>query len=119
MITRQVEHPHAMAMALVGALKAIPASRPEAKRSRASLEITLDGDPLRAMGLGASPTRWCATCGSGFRLVTSWEAAATADVSFRTLYRWAETEEIHYSVTNEGTLFVCLDSLLERTWAQN
>ena len=107
-----------MAMALSGALKAVSTSRPAAERSRASLEITLDGDPLRAMGFGGSSTRWCATCGAGFRMVTAFDATATADVTFRTLYRWAETEEIHYGVTDEGTLFVCLDSLLERTFAQ-
>jgi hypothetical protein len=109
-----------MAMALIGALKAVSTIRPtEEQRSRASLEITLDGDPLRAMGVSRSSTRWCAACGAGFRMVTAYEATATADISYRTLYRWAETEEIHYGVSNEGTLFVCLDSLLERTFAQD
>lgn len=108
-----------MAMALIGALKAVSTSRPAAEHTRASLEITLDGDPLRAMGVGGSSTRWCATCGSGYRMVTAFVATATADISFRTLYRWAETEEIHYRATDEGTLFVCLDSLLERTCAQD
>jgi hypothetical protein len=118
MITRQVEHPHAMAMALVGALRAVATkSRPE--MSRASLEITLDGDPMRALGVGANSTTWCAACGSGFRMVTSLAATTLANISFRTLYRWAETEEIHFGVTAEGALFVCLDSLIERASAHN
>lgn len=116
MITRQVEHPHVMAMALVGALRAVSANRPP-EPSRASLEVTLDGDPMRATGAGGSSTTWCAACGAGFRMVTALAATTLADVSFRTLYRWAETEEIHFGVTDEGALFVCLDSLLERACA--
>ena len=106
-----------MAIALIGALRAISTIMPT-ESSLASLEITLDGDSMSAMGVGGSSTCWCAACGSGFRMVTPYEATATADVSFRTLYRWAETEEIHYSVSAEGALFVCLDSLLERSCAQ-
>lgn len=115
MITRQVEHPHTMAMALVGALRALNTNRPP-EYNRASMEITLDGEPMRP---SARSTRWCATCGSGFRMVRAFVATAMADVSFRTLYRWAETEEIHSSVNAEGALFVCLYSLLERANAQD
>ncbi|MGB7925074.1 MAG: hypothetical protein WCF57_17670 [Pyrinomonadaceae bacterium] len=117
MITRQVEHPHVMAMALVVALSAISSvSRPR-ERDRASLEVTLESMPIPALGSERGSTRWCATCGAGFRMVTPLAATALADISFHRLYRWAETEEIHFSVTAEGSLFVCLDSLLERVSA--
>ena len=118
MITRQVEHPHTMAMALVYALRSVSSNRPP-ERNRASLEITLEGLPVSALRVGGSSTPWCSTCGSGFRMVTAFAATATANISFRTLYRWAETGEIHYSVTAEGALFVCLYSLHERTDAQD
>jgi hypothetical protein len=52
-------------------------------------------------------------------MVTALVAASMADVSFHSLYQWAETEEIHFSMTAEGTLFVCLDSLLERVCARD
>lgn len=118
MITRQVEHPHTMAMALVVALRAIsPHGPPE--RSRESLEVTLEVLPVPALQGQQSLTQWCAKCGSGFRMVTAFVATATADISFRALYRWAETGEIHFSVTAEGSLFVCLDSLLERVGAHD
>jgi hypothetical protein len=108
-----------MAMALAGALRAVSANRPPERSSRANLEITLDGDPLRGIRAGAHSTTWCARCGAGFRMVTAFAASALADVSFRMLYRWAETEEIHFSVSVDGALFVCLDSLLERASAQD
>jgi hypothetical protein len=116
MITRQVEHPHMMAMALVVALSAISSGRP-LEPSRTSMDVTLESEPFPASHSERSSTPWCATCGSGFRMVTAFVATAMADVSFHRLYRWAETEEIHFSVTGEGSLFVCLDSLLERVGA--
>ena len=61
----------------------------------------------------------CATCGEGFRMVTSFTAAALADVNCQTIYRWAETGEIHFSVTGEGSLLICLDSLYEREDCNN
>lgn len=118
MITRQVEHPHTMVMALVGALRAISTQGPP-QRSHESMETTLEVFPVPALPGQRSSTHWCARCGSGFRMVTTFVAAAMADIGFRTLYQWAETGEIHFSVTPEGSLFVCLDSLLERVGAQN
>lgn len=62
--------------------------------------------------------RWCPTCGYGFRTLSASTSAALADVSIYTIYRWAETGEIHFGVTAEGALLICLDSLLERVSAQ-
>jgi hypothetical protein len=80
-----------------------------------SMEITLNSSRgyMREAGR-AREAVWCPECGKGFRMVSASVAAAMADVSFRTLYRWAETGEVHFSATAEGALMVCLDSLLER-----
>lgn len=118
MITRAVEHPHIMAMALVGALRTISPVR-SSDYNRASMEVTLEAIPVEALRGRKSSTPWCATCGTGFRMVTPLVATTMADISFRTVYRWAETEEIHFNVTADGALFVCLDSLLERVCAQD
>jgi hypothetical protein len=66
-----------------------------------------------------SPTACCAKCGPGFRMVAAFAAAALADVNSYTIYRWAETGEIHFSVTDDGALLVCLDSLYAREGCGN
>jgi hypothetical protein len=83
-----------------------------------SMDITLEPGRVDAAGKRrATASRWCPACGYGFRMVTSLTATAMVNISFRTLYRWAETEEIHFCATDQGALLVCLDSLLERAEA--
>ena len=74
---------------------------------------------LLQAGQQSSLITCCATCGEGFRLVTAFTAAAVANVNCQTIYRWAETGEIHFSVTDEGSLLICLDSLYEREDCNN
>lgn len=65
-------------------------------------------------GQQRSQAACCNRCGEGFRMVTAFTAAALADVNCQTIYRWAETGEIHFSVNGEGSLLICLDSLYKR-----
>jgi predicted site-specific integrase-resolvase len=39
------------------------------------------------------------------------EAATLARVDTRTIYRWIETAQIHFTETAEGQMLVCLGSL--------
>lgn len=39
------------------------------------------------------------------------EAAILAHVSSRSIYRWVETERVHFAETPEGLLLICLNSL--------
>jgi excisionase family DNA binding protein len=39
------------------------------------------------------------------------EAATLAGISSRTVYRWVETQSIHFTETHDGLLLICLDSL--------
>jgi fructosamine-3-kinase len=115
-----IEQLEDLTMAINAAQVAARAYQQERNRSMIdSLELTLE--PGRAYVAGkrrAKASQWCPACGYGFRMVTALTATAMADISFRTLYRWAETEEIHFSATDQGALLVCLDSLLERADAQ-
>ena len=54
---------------------------------------------------------FCATCLSPTPLIAPDEAAVLAGVSTRTIYRWVEAEQLHYSETPEGRLLVCPNSL--------
>ena len=104
---------------MIGAQTIASAYRQPRSQILMSMEVTLE--PSRAYatsGRRVGAVRWCPSCGHGFRMVTAVAAAAMADISFRTLYRWAETEEVHFSATDEGALLICLDSLLDRLCAQ-
>ena len=111
-----IEQLEDLTMAITGTHKlAYAYVRERQPQTVGSMEVTLE--PSRAyvpqMRRDGSP-QWCPSCGKGFRMVSAYVATAVADISFRTLYRWAETEEIHFSANAEGALLVCLDSLLER-----
>lgn len=54
---------------------------------------------------------WCDACQATVRMITPEEAAALANVTTRTIYRWVEAGELHFAETPEGALFICLDSL--------
>lgn len=107
-------------MTMIGAQTVASAYRqPRRQTLMTSMEVTLEPSRAHAVsGRRTGEARWCPSCGHGFRMVTAVAATAMADISFRTLYRWAETEEVHFRATDEGALLVCLDSLLDRLCAQ-
>lgn len=54
----------------------------------------------------------CAECATGNALMVAPEQAAIiAAVPVRTIYRWVETEMIHYREEPDGSLIVCVKSL--------
>jgi hypothetical protein len=55
--------------------------------------------------------RWCEGCAAEVEMVTAFEAAQLARVSSFTLFSKAEGGEIHSTVTPEGVLLLCLNSL--------
>lgn len=57
------------------------------------------------------PCVWCAACGQQVEMVTAFAAAVEREVNLYTIYRWAEAGVIHFLVTAEGELLVCLNSL--------
>lgn len=55
---------------------------------------------------------WCARCGAQVQLIRPEETTSYAGVSTRTIYRRIETGEIHFIESEQGSLLVCLDSLV-------
>jgi hypothetical protein len=53
---------------------------------------------------------WCARCAAQVEMLAPNEAAAVLQITAREIFRLTETGEIHYSETDAGALFVCLDS---------
>jgi hypothetical protein len=54
---------------------------------------------------------WCAACAAQVDLVGPEEAAARSRVSTRTIYRWVEAGQLHFSENAEGRLLICAASL--------
>jgi hypothetical protein len=58
---------------------------------------------------------WCCHCDANVKIVGVEEAALIAGASERTIFRWAETAEIHFIETEAGKAMFCVDSLLRQT----
>jgi hypothetical protein len=79
------------------------------KRKRT--EITVETSVLVLRRARRHARLFCPTCPSPTPLIAPDEAAVLAGVSTRTIYRWVEAEQLHYSETPEGRLLVCPNSL--------
>ncbi|MBI3949045.1 MAG: hypothetical protein HY314_01115 [Acidobacteria bacterium] len=58
---------------------------------------------------------WCEACGEEVRMVAAETAAALVGISTRTIYRWIEAKQLHFTEPPRGVFLVCLKSLLKRT----
>jgi hypothetical protein len=54
---------------------------------------------------------WCPECPAQIQMISPEEAAALTGVSTRTIYRWVEVENPHFTETSEGSLLICPNSL--------
>jgi hypothetical protein len=64
------------------------------------------------------PALWCQSCRVMAPMVSPEDAVRLAAVTSRTIYRWVEDEKIHYSETPDGRLWICVESLIEKTRAR-
>lgn len=58
-------------------------------------------------GSGYSIRMWCGDCATEVEMLKPEEAAAIANVTTRTIYRWIEAAQIHHSESTEGNVVVC------------
>ena len=74
--------------------------------------ITVETDRVVLINrLPSSPLIWCAACAAEVRMVTVDQAAAVARTSSRMIYRMVEDNQLHFTETPDGRLFICLNSL--------
>ncbi|GEM_PF-1102111 len=59
-------------------------------------------------------TDWCERCGEPVQMVTLGEALAIKGMSSRTIHRLIEADELHFAETENGSIRVCLTSLLNQ-----
>ena len=81
-------------------------------RTRKRMEITIETDRVVVLSRRRAPVvSWCSECGGRTTMVTVDEAAAMGGVSSRTIYRWVESERLHFAETPDGRLLICCDSI--------
>jgi hypothetical protein len=76
---------------------------------RTRTEITLERDRLIVVN-HRSRKRWCSECALPVQMMRVDDAALCAQVSSRTMFRWAESGVVHSSETAEGLLLICPNS---------
>ena len=54
---------------------------------------------------------WCVACATKVQMVTAEDASRIAQVTPRTIYRWAEARQIHFTESQDGLLLICPRSL--------
>jgi hypothetical protein len=75
-------------------------------------QLTIETErPSAARTQQPRPCVWCAACSQQVLMVTAFAAAVEREVNLYTIHRWAEAGVIHFLVTAEGELIVCLNSL--------
>ena len=58
---------------------------------------------------------WCEKCLRESRLLTPEEAAVILRVGLRHIYRWVESEEVHFIEPEGGKLYLCLHSVTAKS----
>jgi excisionase family DNA binding protein len=81
-------------------------------KTKRRIEITVDRSRLIVLKRRNGPgSQWCAVCCERVAMLTTDEAATIANVTSRTIYRWADAEKLHFMETAEGVLMICCTSL--------
>ena len=81
-------------------------------RTKRRTEITIETERVLLMSRRRiSVLTWCVACGERVTMITPDEAAITARVSSRAIYRWMEADRVHFNETADGLLLVCANSL--------
>jgi hypothetical protein len=78
--------------------------------------ITSESHELFIVRRGAehSIRMWCPDCAAEVDMLKPEEAAAIANVTTRTIYRWIEAAQIHHNESRGGNVLVCPKCLWRR-----
>ena len=83
-------------------------------KRRKKTEIIVERDQVLVIRkLDHRARRWCAECGEQVLMVSVDDAASIAGLTSRAVYRQVETGQVHFSETTDGSLLICLNSLMK------
>jgi hypothetical protein len=75
-------------------------------------KITIETERLLVVRhRGQQAPRWCPDCRAQTLMLKPEEAATIAAVTPRTIYRWVEAGQVHFTEAPDGWLLICLNSL--------
>lgn len=75
-------------------------------------EIIIETERTLIVGQQSPPrSGWCEACGREVELLPPEQAAAIARATPRAIYRWVESNTVHYVEETDGGLLICCDSL--------
>ena len=81
-------------------------------RTTKRTEITIETDRIVVLSRRkVSVVSWCRECNRRVKMVTADEAASIAGVTSRTIYRWVDSEKLHFNETSQGSLLICCESI--------
>jgi len=76
-------------------------------------EITIETNGVLVMRVRTEAlTAWCPRCRAHVTMVTPDQAAIMSNTGSQAIYRLVENERPHYTETNQGTMLICVNSLL-------
>lgn len=77
------------------------------------VRVTVTQELFVSLGVrgDARASAWCPRCAAIVRVVTPDEAAAVAGVSTRRIFRWLESNQLHFFETARLSTLVCFESL--------
>lgn len=73
-------------------------------------EIIIETERVIIVPAPAAPA-WCNACSLQVEMLTPEQAAALVNVTQRTIYRWVETQLLHFVEEADGRLLICRNSL--------
>jgi hypothetical protein len=76
------------------------------------LEITVETYERLIIKQGGKREIPCVRCGEIVQMLKPEEAAVLLSQSVRAIYRWVESDKLHFAETPDGLLLICVNSLL-------
>jgi hypothetical protein len=77
------------------------------------LEITVETYERLILKPGGNREALCLACGCVVQMLPPEAAAVLLGVRTRTIYRRIEADQLHFAELSDGSLFICVNSLLD------
>jgi hypothetical protein len=86
-------------------------TREKGKSMKRRTEITIEIERVTVISRHGKSRSWCAACGAEVAMMTACDAAQLMNVSIAVIHRLAEAAKVHFTVTPNGMLMICPNSL--------
>jgi hypothetical protein len=77
-------------------------------------KITIQTDKVTVIRRRCRRVKWCESCATPVEMMSPDEAAAISSLSLRAIFRLVEANQLHFTETADGQLWICFNSLLDQ-----